>query len=140
MIPLVIFSHYCFLLYTSCLPLAYFSLQFARLGLIIIRLFSSIESFPVDRYKSLHLAFHSFVPISSYNLVDVDTQLAQILLGQVNLLHQLLVRLGNVVEGQNAPAQTEEERGAEGDESPEWKLGSFRVSDFFLFFWPSSFF
>lgn len=56
------------------------------------------------------------------SLVDINTELAQVRLGQVNLLHQLLVRLGDVVEGQDAPAQAEEEQGTEADEGPEWQL------------------
>lgn len=43
------------------------------------------------------------------HLVNVDTQLPQIHLGQINLLHQLLVRGRDVVESEDAPAETEEE-------------------------------
>lgn len=54
--------------------------------------------------------------------VDIDAELSQISLGQVDFLHELLVRLRNVVESKNAPAETEEEDGTEGDEGPEGKL------------------
>ena len=40
------------------------------------------------------------------------------------LLHQLRVRLGYVVEGEDSPAELEEEVCAEGDESPEGELPS----------------
>jgi hypothetical protein len=92
-------------------------LRFARLIFIIrrftYRVVPQVTDLPISPFSS---------PNSSYYLVDIDSKLAQILLGQVNLPHKLLVRLGNVVEGQNAPAQTEEERRAEADESPEWQL------------------
>ena len=55
-------------------------------------------------------------------LVDIDTELAQVNLGLVNLSHELLVRVGNVVEGQDAPTKTEEGDSAEGNESPEGEL------------------
>ena len=55
-------------------------------------------------------------------LVDVDALLPQVLLREVDLDHELLVRLGHVVEGQDAPAEGEEEVGAEGDEDPEGEL------------------
>lgn len=55
--------------------------------------------------------------------VDIDAELSQISLGQVDFLHELLVRLRNVVESKNAPAETEEEDGTEGDEGPEGKHG-----------------
>jgi hypothetical protein len=55
-------------------------------------------------------------------LVDVDAKRAQVFLRQINLGHDLLVRLGNVVEGQNAPAETEEQVSAERDEKPEREL------------------
>lgn len=55
-------------------------------------------------------------------LVDVDAHLAQVLLGKVNLRHELLVRLGDVVEGEYSQAEAEEKDGAESDEGPEWEL------------------
>lgn len=54
--------------------------------------------------------------------VNVDTQLAQVDLGHVNLLHELLVRVGHVVEGEDAEAEAEEEDGAKGDEGPKGEL------------------
>lgn len=55
-------------------------------------------------------------------LVHVNAQLPQIDLGQLNLLHELLVRRGDIVEGEDAPAETEEEERAEGNEGPEGEL------------------
>lgn len=59
---------------------------------------------------------------SSWYLVDIDTELAQVHLGLVNLVHELLVRLGDVVESKDTEAETEEEEGTKGDEGPEGKL------------------
>lgn len=52
------------------------------------------------------------------SLVDRDAQLPQLRLGQLDLPHDLLVRLGDVVERQDAPAQPDEEVCAEGDQRP----------------------
>lgn len=57
-----------------------------------------------------------------HDLVHVNAKLPKIDLGQLNLLHQLLVRCGNIVESEDAPAKTEEEERAEGNEGPEWEL------------------
>lgn len=59
---------------------------------------------------------------ASYDLVDVDTELAKVNFGQVNLLHQLFVCIGNIVEGKDAETEAEKEEGAKGDEGPEGKL------------------
>lgn len=59
---------------------------------------------------------------ASYGLVDIDTELAKVDLGLVNLLHQLLVCIGNIVESKDAETEAEEEEGAKGDEGPEGKL------------------
>lgn len=40
----------------------------------------------------------------------------------LNLLDQLRMRLGHIIERQHAPAKFEEEVSAKGDESPEWYL------------------
>lgn len=56
------------------------------------------------------------------SLVDSDAHLSQFGLGLVNLGHELLVRLRHVVEGEDAPAEAEEEECAEGDEGPEGEL------------------
>lgn len=57
------------------------------------------------------------------SLVDSDAHLSQFSLGLVNLGHELLVRLRHVVEGEDAPAEAEEEECAEGDEGPEGEDG-----------------
>lgn len=57
-------------------------------------------------------------------LVHIHAQFSQVHLGQINLGHQLLVRLGYIVEGHDIPAESEEEVGAERDESPEGQLDS----------------
>jgi hypothetical protein len=56
------------------------------------------------------------------SLVDIHAQLPQVGLGLVDLSHKLLVRFGNIVKGEDTPAETEEEESAEGDEGPEGKL------------------
>jgi hypothetical protein len=53
------------------------------------------------------------------SLVHIDAQLPQVGLGHVDLGHELLVRLGNVVEGEDAPAKAEEEHGSKGNKGPE---------------------
>lgn len=55
-------------------------------------------------------------------LVYIDAQTPQVLLSELDLGHELLVRLGHVVEGHDVPAEPEEEVGAEGDEGPEGEL------------------
>lgn len=65
------------------------------------------------RVSSLQRAF------ALASLVDSDAQLPQLRLGRLDLAHELFVRLGDVVEGQDAPAQPGQEVRAEGDEGPE---------------------
>ena len=57
-------------------------------------------------------------------LVDIDAELAQIDLGNLNLLHQLLMRLRHVIECEDTPAEAEQQRGAKADEQPQGKLQS----------------
>lgn len=57
-------------------------------------------------------------------LVDIDAELAQIDLGNLNLLHQLLMRLRHVIECEDTPAEAEQQRRAEADEQPQGKLQS----------------
>lgn len=66
---------------------------------------------------------HHRAPRRPYPLVHSDAQLPQLHLGHLDLAHQLLVRLGGVVEGQDAPAEADEQVGAEGDEGPEGQNG-----------------
>lgn len=54
--------------------------------------------------------------------VHINAQLPQIDLGHFNLLHQLLVRIRNVVECEDAPAEAEEEERTKGNEGPEGEL------------------
>ena len=61
-------------------------------------------------------------PFSSTNLVNINTLGPQISLGQLDLLHQLGVRVGRVAEGEHAPAEADEQPGAERDEEPEGEL------------------
>ncbi|KAL2279268.1 hypothetical protein FJTKL_13629 [Diaporthe vaccinii] len=56
-------------------------------------------------------------------LIHGDAQLPQLPLGDLDLAHELVVRLGDVVEGQDAPAEADEQVGAEGDEGPEGQDG-----------------
>jgi len=56
------------------------------------------------------------------NLVDSDAELSELNLGLLNLRRELLVCVGDVVEGEDAEAETEEEVCAEGDQSPEGEL------------------
>ncbi len=55
-------------------------------------------------------------------LVHIHAQCPQLFLRHLDLRHQLLVRLGDVVEGQDAPAEAGEEVRAESDQEPEGKL------------------
>lgn len=55
-------------------------------------------------------------------LVHVHPLAPQVLSRHVNLLHQLCVRGGDIVECEDAVAELEEEVCAEGDEGPEWEL------------------
>lgn len=67
----------------------------------------------------------AFSPRSTFlcpSLVHRDAQLPQLDLGGLDLAHELLMGGGDVVEGQHAPAEEDEEVGAEGDEGPEGKL------------------
>jgi hypothetical protein len=65
---------------------------------------------------------------SARNLVHIYPLALQVLSRHVNLLHQLCVRRGDIVEREDAVAELEEEICAEGDESPEWELWVGRVS------------
>lgn len=60
--------------------------------------------------------------VSKQALVNGDAKVAQVSLGLLDLSHELLVRLRHVVEGNDAPAETEEEEGAKGNEGPEGEL------------------
>lgn len=53
-------------------------------------------------------------------LVDLHTLSPQISTRQINLLHELCVCLGDIVECEDAESELEEEVGAEGDKGPEW--------------------
>lgn len=55
-------------------------------------------------------------------LVHTHAQSAQVRAGQLNLLDQLFVRLGAVVEGQDAPAEAGQDVRTEGDDEPEGEL------------------
>lgn len=55
-------------------------------------------------------------------LADIDALCAEVLPCLCYLLHEFLVRLWYVVEGEDTPAELEEEVCAERDESPERKL------------------
>ena len=51
-------------------------------------------------------------------LIHGNAQLPQLDFGRLDLPHQLLVRLGNVVESQDAPAEAEEEVCAQANDRP----------------------
>lgn len=55
-------------------------------------------------------------------LVDIDTEVSEVSLGEIDFGHELLVSIGDVVEGHDAEAETEEQQRAEGDEGPEGEL------------------
>lgn len=64
------------------------------------------------------------IPLYPFSpLIHGDAQLPQLPLGDLYLAHELVVRLGDVVEGQDAPAEADEQVGAEGDEGPEGQDG-----------------
>lgn len=56
------------------------------------------------------------------SLINTNALGPEIRLRKLDLLHQLLVRLGRVAEGEHAPAEAEEDPSAEGDEGPEGEL------------------
>lgn len=58
-------------------------------------------------------------------LVHIHAQRPQLLLCHLDLPHYLLVRVGAVVEGEDAPAEADEEVCAEGNEEPEGQLFEF---------------
>lgn len=72
---------------------------------------------------SLHAASSSIFASLPSPLVHGDAQLPQLPLGDLDLAHELVVGLGDVVEGQDAPAEADEQVGAEGDEGPEGQDG-----------------
>jgi hypothetical protein len=55
-------------------------------------------------------------------LVNSDTKLSELNLGLLDLRSELLMRVRDVVEGEDAEAETEEEVCAERDEGPEGEL------------------
>lgn len=61
-------------------------------------------------------------PSHHIRLVDINAQRPQVDLGLVNLRHQLLMRSRNIVEREDAEAESEEEVCAEGNEDPEGEL------------------
>lgn len=77
---------------------------------------STWPSLPVAR-------FFLFLPFFGLcSSIHRNTQLAQLHFGRLDLAQQLLVRLGAVVEGHDAPAKLDEKVCAEGDEGPERQL------------------
>lgn len=56
------------------------------------------------------------------SIVHLHPLQPQLALRNVNLAHQLRVRLGHIVEREHAVAEFGEEESAEGDEEPEWEL------------------
>ena len=62
------------------------------------------------------------IPVFHLVLTDIDTLGAEVFPCLRYLLHDLPVRLGYVIEGEDAPAELEEKVGAEGDEGPKGKL------------------
>ena len=72
------------------------------------------------------------------NLINVHTLSSQILPRQLNLLHELRMRLGHIVECEDAVSEIEEEECAEGDEGPEWQLFVEKLAEV-LGFWVKEF-
>lgn len=58
---------------------------------------------------------------------NINPLLPQIHFRLINLLHQFLIRVGNIVECEDSEAEFEEEVCAKGDEGPEGKLQSCRT-------------
>jgi hypothetical protein len=71
---------------------------------------------------SPHVQIAQIHLLPSLLLINIHPLRPQILLGHLNLLHQLGIRIGRVAEGQHAPAEAEEQPRAEGDEEPEGEL------------------
>lgn len=82
---------------------------------------SSKSTAPTAAYDKLVLPSAPFLFLPP--LVHRDAQLPQLPLGDLDLAHELFVGLGDVVEGQDAPAEADEQVGAEGDEGPEGQDG-----------------
>ena len=57
--------------------------------------------------------------------VDIHPLRPQLPPRNLDLPQELLVRFRHIIESEDAPAELEEEVGAEGDESPEGELGGF---------------
>lgn len=55
-------------------------------------------------------------------LINIDPLSPQIRPRHINLLHKLRMRLGHIVECQDAVSEFEQQVCAEGNEGPEWKL------------------
>lgn len=76
-------------------------------------------------------SIHRLDNARSRSLINTNALGPQVRLRKLNLFHQLLVRLGRVVEGEHAPAEAEEDPGAEGDEGPEGELFCFSLQSAF---------
>lgn len=61
-------------------------------------------------------------PHATQTLIHVYTEFSQVHLCLIDLLQYLLVCVRNIVEGEDAPAEAEEEESAEGNEGPEGEL------------------
>lgn len=91
--------------------------RYARRGLIMVR--------RKGRTRVLDLCISSLpsalevYPGPASCLVNVDAQRFQFRLCQVDLEHELLVSVGNVVEGDEAKPETKQKNGAERNEGPE---------------------
>lgn len=83
-----------------------------------------LQSASCDRFRLIMSWRQICVPRFRTYLVHGHAQLPQLGLGELDFAHEFLVCLGTVVEGHDAPAETDEEVRAEGDESPERKLKS----------------
>lgn len=71
---------------------------------------------------------------SQNSLVNIHALSPQICPRHIDLLHKLRMRLGNVVECENAVSEFEEEVCTEGNEGPEWKLSKSTMSVGCFFF------
>lgn len=83
---------------------------------------SSNSPSPIGKSKKTCIALSLFLFHRIHTSIHIHTLALQIFPRLLNLRHQLLVGLRNVVEGENSIAEFAQEVGAEGDEGPEGEL------------------
>lgn len=75
---------------------------------------------PAPTFRIVVHGLHKHLPCRY--LIHVHAHTFQISPRKINLLHELVVRSRDIVEGEDTVAELEEQIGTEGDESPEREL------------------